>query len=233
MNPFQSKQMWIALALFLLLWPRGDQAQAEETDGEQVELRLMAFPGTTDETPIRLVVGHEQTIEVEAPALEFSKVYSVPVQSVWTLGQTAEDGSAASFKTLGETPALASSKQLLLLVRKGERNAAGFEVIAVDCRPSAFGGGKFLFLNLSRVEVAGDVGGTKFTLQQGKHAVIAPVPGGDEAANTHVTFREGDRTRPFFSSMWPCNARSRGLVIFYDDPKTERLRLHTIREFLR
>jgi len=45
-------------------------------------------------------------------------------------------------------------------------------------------------------------------------------------------FRAGDKAKPFFSSKWPTTKNARGLIFFYQDPETKRLRLHSIRDFL-
>ncbi len=42
---------------------------------------------------------------------------------------------------------------------------------------------------------------------------------------------KGDKSKNFFSSKWPVNNRARGLIFFYHDPDTRRLRLPTIRSF--
>lgn len=55
------------------------------------------------------------------------------------------------------------------------------------------------------------------------------------AANQFFTeffFRKEEEARPFFSSTWPANEKARSMVFFYHDTHNERLRMHTIRNYL-
>ena len=122
---------------------------------------------------------------------------------------------------------------MILLIRKGKANADGFEVIPVDNRDTQFGGGKFLFFNAAKVDIAGLVGTEKFALKPGLHTIIKPKAEAGDKNLFHTTlyFRKDDQAKPFFSSTWPLSDVARSLIFFYHDPDTLRLRLHTIRDF--
>mgnify|MGYP001816795723 CR=1 FL=1 len=204
-------------------------------DGAKVTLQFLSFPKSLDPEPVELLVGDGKTIKVEIPSSELSRSYKVNAQKVWAIGEstTDEDGKP-TFKVWGKAPALKARKQLIILVRKGESYGDGFEVIPVDGLANRFGGGKFLFLNAARVDVAGEVGGQKFALRPGKHTIIkpAPLPGRNNLTHATLYYRKGDKPRPFFSSRWPLNDKARALIFLYHDPHTERIRLHSIRDFL-
>ncbi len=200
---------------------------------QQVTLRLIAFPRSADDNPIELRVEEGQTVEVTAPSNQISPPQTVPRAPVWSFGQTVTGADGENeFQEFGRAPALNSPSQLIVLVRKGDDNSDGFEVLALDDRDTGFGGGEFLFFNASSVDIAGETGGQQFGIRPGGHRIVRP-QSEDGAASFHAAFyfRAEDRVRPFFSSQWPVSDRARGLIFFYHDPNTGRLRLHSIRDF--
>jgi hypothetical protein len=204
-------------------------------DGVEVTLQFLSFPKTIDPKPVELLIGDGKTIEVQIPTNEMSAPYKVRQQGTWAVGKsvTGEDGKPA-FKAYGSSKALASPKQLILLLRKGPENADGMDVIPIDNQVKSFGGGKFLFMNAAKIDIAGVVGEEKFAIKPGQHVIIKPKAELEERDHCQSSFyfRKEDEAKPFFSSTWPLNEKARGLVFFYHDPNTQRLRLHTIRTFL-
>jgi hypothetical protein len=217
-----------ALLAALLLPPCHAQQEAGN-----VSLRFLSFPRAVDPAPLELLVGEGKTIEVGVPTNELSSTYHVKRQSVWAVGETVggKDGKPV-FKVFGQTPALASAKQILLLIRKGEMYSDGFHIIPVDDQGTGLGGGKFLFLNAAKIDIAGVIGQRKFAIKPGQHVIVKaqPEPG---LGISHVEFwyRGADMVKPFFSSTWPVSERARCLVFFYHDPASRHLRLHSIRDF--
>ena len=218
---------WIFCACISLL-----SCAAQE--GESVILRFVSFPRAIAPEPLELRVGEGKTIKIETPSNELSIPYKVKLQAIWAVGQTVEgkDGKSV-FNVLGKATALASTEQMILLVRKGKANADGFEVLPIDGRGTEFGGGKFLFMNAAKVDIGGVVGSEKFAIKPGKHAIIKPKadPATKGLCHTTLYFRKDEQTKAFFSSTWPLSDDARSLVFFYHDPATNRLRLHTIRDF--
>jgi hypothetical protein len=45
-------------------------------------------------------------------------------------------------------------------------------------------------------------------------------------------FRKEGEPRPFFSNTWPANKKARSMVFFYHAPHNDRLRFHSIRDYL-
>jgi hypothetical protein len=203
-------------------------------EAAKVSLRLLSFPKAIDPVKVELQISEGKTIDVEAPSNEFSPPVHVVSTGVWSVGETVKgpDGKTV-FKEYGRTKAVASPQQMLLLVRKGKENAAGFELVALDGRVDGFGGGKFLFMNAARIDIAGVVGSEKFVVKPGKFSIIKPKgeAGDKKLVHTTLYFRKDDQPKPFFSSTWPLSDAARCLIFFYHDPDTKRLRLHTIRDF--
>ena len=202
--------------------------------GGKVSLQFLSFPKSLDPDPVELLVGDGKTIEVEIPSSELSQPYKVNAQKVWAVGEsTIDEDGKPTFKVWGKAPALGAGKPLIILVRKGKSYDDGFELIPVDGLANRFGGGSFLFMNAARVDVAGEVGGEKFALHPGERTIIkpAPLPGRDNITHATLYYRKGEKPRPFFSSRWPLHANARSLIFLYHDPKTDRIRLHSIRDF--
>jgi len=224
---FRQFPLWIFCAGIALL-----PCAAQEI--ESVSLRFLSFPRAINPEPVELLLGEGKTIKVEIPTNELSAAHKLKRQTLWAFGETVQgnDGKPV-FKVFGQAPALASTEQLILLIRKGKTNADGFEVIPVDNRDTQFGGGKFLFFNAAKIDIAGVVGSEKFAVKPGRHTLIKPKADQDikGLCNILIYFRKDDQAKPFFSSTWPLSNVARGLIFFYHDPDTQRLRLHTIRDF--
>jgi len=201
----------------------------------EVTLRFISFPKGLDLEPVELLIGDGKTIKIEITTNELSSPYKVPQQAFWSIGETTAgpDGKDL-FKEFGRAKALASPSQLILLVRKGKKYSDGFDVISVDNRGANFGGGKFLFFNGARIDIAGELGGERFVLRPSQHTVIKPKStAGKPTFQTVFWFRRDDEAKPFFSSVWPYSADAQSLIFFYHEPGTNYLRFHSIRSFPR
>lgn len=203
-------------------------------DAKMVRLRFLSFPKSRESVTVELRLSAEKTVAIVAASNEFSEPMLVASTGVWAVGETVKDPAGKPvFREYGRTQAPASPEQVLILVRKGDANSDGFDLLALDVRVNAFGGGKFLFMNAAKVDIAGVVGEEKFIIKTGKHVVIQPKPDASKRlAQAMFYFRKDDEARPFFSSRWPVNDRCRNLIFFYHDPYTRCIRMHTIRDFL-
>lgn len=191
-------------------------------------------PPSLEAVKVKLWLGDGKTLDIEAPSNWLSAPVTVNSMGAWAVGETVvgTDGKP-SFKELGRATAAASPRQMLLLVRKGKDNAAGFDMIALDERSNGFGPGKFLFMNAARVDVAGIVGQEKFVVKPGQHAVLAPkIAAGEHTFHAAFYHRKGDAPEPFFGSEWRFYDNARSLVFFYHDPATTHIRLHSITDYI-
>jgi len=69
---------------------------------------------------------------------------------IWALGKTVvNEQGVKPFETYGQAKSIGSRKQLILVVRKGDVDSDGYDLIPLDNQASGFGGGKYLFLNAS------------------------------------------------------------------------------------
>jgi len=216
-------------AAFLALTHPQVMAQSQDN----VRLQFLSFPRDRDPEPVELLIQGGNPIKVDIPSNQFSQAYTVPRSSTWVVGETAPgpDGKPA-FNEFGRAQALNSPSQLLLLIRKGQDYSDGFVILPMDNRVASFGGGRFLFMNATDKDIAGEVGGDKFVVRPGTHHIVRPR--GETASNSfHAMFyfRSEEQARPFFSSRWPVSEKARNLVFFYGDPDTGNIRLHTIRDF--
>jgi hypothetical protein len=225
-RPFDLPAIVICLSLGLL--------PCSAQNDSKVSLRFLSFPKAAEPLKIELQLTEDKTLGIEAPSNEFSPPVKVDAPGVWSVGETAQgpDGKTL-FKEYGRTKAPVSPQQMLLLVRKGEKNSDGIDLIALDGRVNEFGGGKFLFMNAARVDIAGVVGEQKFVVKPGQHIIIKPKSEGEQGLTTaSFYFRKNGEPRAFFSSRWPIGDHARGMVFFYHDPESLHIRMHTIRDFM-
>lgn len=201
-----------------------------------VSLRFVSFPKIDKPEPVELLLAEGKTMEIELPTNSISKPYKVPALSAWSLGKSSTDAEGKSvFLPYGQTRSIGASEQLILVVRKGRDDAAGLELTALKDGGDGFDGGKYLLLNASKVDVAGNIGTAKFSLEPGKHGILAPQPtktqGGRHYCFAKFFYRKGEEIQPFFSSTWRFNEEAHSMVFFFHDPKTGQLNIHTIRSF--
>lgn len=206
--------------------------QAQEV--EKVTLQFVSFPKAMAPEPVELFLGEGKTIQVKIPTNMLSKPYQVPALKTWAVGKLeAGEDNKMVFNAYGHAPALNSRSQLIVLVRKGKINAEGMELIPVDNRLANFGGGKFLFLNMTTIDIAGMCGDEKFIVRPNTQSLIEPKSkDGTKTFRTAFFFRKGKDAKPFFSSRWPVNEKARSLVFFYHNPHNQRIQFHTIRNFV-
>ena len=211
-------------------------AQTASAQGE-VELQFVSFPKLADAKPVELLIGEGETMAVELPTNSISAVYKVKPLAKWVIGKTevGEDGKE-SFSVYGEAPAVASPKQLILVIRKGKADSDGLELLPMDNRGSHFGGGKYFLMNAARVDIAGSIGTAKFALKPEAHSLLAPEPtktkGESKYCYAQIYFRTDEEVQPFFTSTWRFNENARTMVFFFHDPTSKQLRLHTIRDYV-
>lgn len=204
---------------------------------EEVQLQFISFPRIAKPKPIELLVGDGKTLEITAPTNRLSRIYRVNRMSKWVIGKsTTDEKGKLSFDVLGEAPAIAAKKQLILIVRKGKKNSEGLELIPLNNNISNFGGGKCFLMNASKVDIAGSIGGEKFALKPSRHVILTPSASNKKDnlkySNAYIFFRKNNKPEPFFSSVWRLSDKARNLVFIYHEPVNNRLRLHIIRDYI-
>lgn len=198
-----------------------------------ISIRFLTFPKILERQPVQMMVGEKKPITIKPPSNELSKTYKVPRMSSWVFGESVvnEEGLPC-FTVFGKAASLPTSEQLIILVRKGATFADGIDVVPIDGRMGHFGGGDFFFMNASHVDIACEATGKKFAIRPGHHHIFDPKTSG-RTAHFAFYFRIGEEVRPFWSSRWPVADYARAMIFFYHDPKSKRLRIHSIRDYLR
>ncbi len=232
------KHLIIRLGLLALI-PLAIQTSAGQ-DVPKVTLRFVSFPKSVSPQPVDLLLGEGKTLTVKAPSNAISEPYTVDRMTSWTVGklEPATEEKSVNFTSYGSAPSIGSDSQLILLIRKGKQNSDGMRVVVLDNQLQNFGGGKFFLMNAAKIDLAGVLGGTKFMLKPNQHVIIEPVEmskregAGPEQVFTQFFFRKESEAKPFFSSTWPANKKARSMVFFYHDANNDRLRMHTIRDFI-
>lgn len=204
---------------------------------KQVSLQFVCFPISNDPQPVNLLVGEGKAISVELPSNVLSPVYKVPALESWVLGKAAQNAEGKFvFDSYGKVPSAGADNQIVFVIRKGKEDKDGFEMLSFDSGNKGFGGGKYIFLNGAKVDIAGEVGGTKFALAPQKHKLIAPTPSETKENRKYLYitlyFRKGEEATPFYTSTWRFSEKARTLVFFHHDPHTGQLRTHTIRDYI-
>jgi len=223
----------ISSLLIALLLPVIPSAAQEE---RQVKLQFVTFPAYSGEKPLELYSGEGESIPIELPSTALSRVYTLKGVSSCILGQTETDDEGNSkFTKFGGGPLLNSDEQVILVLRKGGDASEGLTLIPFSNDASGFTGGRYLMMNASTVDIAGQLGTDKFLISPNKHTLLAPKPsraeGDRKYLNIKIFFRKGDTTQNFYSNIWRYSDRARNMVFIYHDPHTKQLRTQTIRNY--
>lgn len=204
---------------------------------EKISLQFLAFPNHLDLKPIELLVGDKKTIPIDIPGNELSPAYKVARPASIVVGITTKNEKGEPvFQALGNAPSLATSKQIILLIRKGENDSDGFAVIPIDGTLAGFSGGQFLFINASKLSVGGIIGDKNFALKPGQKSLIKPAAthegGGCQVTLAYQKDEKDLKGKKFYDTRWVVHNKIRTLVFFYQDPETGSLGVAPIVDLL-
>jgi hypothetical protein len=212
----------------LLLCTSGTHAQDKRS------IRVLAFPKQMRPEPVELVIGKNKTIQIDTPGNELSQPYEIPPLESIVVGETVTDEEGKpNFVVLGRAKALASPKQIVLLLRKGRENRDGFVVLPLNGDLKNFDGGSYLFINASKLNVGGIIGSSKFALKPGQRRLLTPEADHEGGVcQVSLSYERDDTWKVFHDTRWPTNKRYRSLIFFHQDPKTGRLGVAPIVDML-
>lgn len=206
-------------------------ASAQETT---LQMRFLAFPPHPQPEPVELVTGEGQTIQVDTPGHEMTVPYTVPKLATIVVGKSSVgEGGKPVFQTFGQAPAINAKQQIVLLLRKGEKNADGFVVLPINGDLETFGGAHFYFINTSSYQIGGRIGDKKIQMDPGQRTMVKPAPdfpGG--ICQVSLAYMRDKEWKMFFDTRWPANEKTRALVFFYQNPKTGKLGIAPITDIV-
>jgi len=201
---------------------------------DKVSIQFLAFPKQIQPEPVELLIGEGKTIEIETPGNELSMVYKVPRLGSIVVGKTTQNAEGEPiFEVYGKAKFISASKQIILLMRKGKKNSAGFEILPLNGDLANFAGGSYFFINASKLNIAGVIGGKKFVLKPGKRQLIQATPdlkGG--ICQVTLAYQRQDKWKKFYDTRWPANKKYRSLIFFHQDPTSGRLGVAPIMDIL-
>lgn len=204
---------------------------------KEVSVQFVSFPMTEDTEPVELLVGEGESIPVELPTTCLSPVYKVPAMNQWVLGKMEKgEEEVKTFKVYGKSDSVGSSKQLVLVLWKGETIGDGIRMIPLKYDPEDFSGGQFLMMNMTTVDIGIELGTSLAGLKPNTYKLIKPTASkevnGNKQLFVKVFFRNNGTMKPFYSSTWRLNDEVRSIVFFFHEPINQRIRTHTIRTAL-
>jgi len=219
----------ILLVATCVLMPISRAQQAQ-----QLSLQFLSFPEQLENEPVELVVGENKTIKVDIPGNELSPEYKVPTLGSIILGKTTTDQKGDPiFNVYGRAKSIAAKKQIILVVRKGEKDSDGFNLLPIDGQLNEFSGGSYLFINASKMQVGGIIGDKKFELGPGQRNLLKPAAshaGG--GCQVTLSYKKEEKWKIFYDTRWVVNVRYRSLIFFYQDPDSGGLVVSPIVDFL-
>jgi len=223
------------IAFFLLLIAIN---QIGMTQDARIAVRFLAFPAHAQPEPVELIISKKETIEINTPGHRMSKTYSVPPLSQIIVGKSGIDEAGnPKFDVYGKARALPAKEQIVLLLRKGKENSAGFVVLPVNAQKNDFPGGSFMFINASGSQCAGIIGDKKFALKPGQQKLLTPKPNfnGDVCQVSLSYLREeekGIRWKLFLDGRWSTDKDMRTVAFFYQHPKTGKVSIAPVIEII-
>lgn len=196
-----------------------------------VEIECLSFPKHSPEK-VELLIGPKKTVEITLQSHALTAALKVPRLAVWKFGKSTTNASGEfQFLSYGQVKPLTAKKQVVLLMRKGATLKDGLNVRTLDGGKAAFGAAQMLFVNMTKVNIGGVVGGQKIALRPGKHVIIKPkADRGKDLSYASLQYPRNGKWRSFFSTNWPVLKEARGLVFIYGERSP---RIHSIVDSLR
>lgn len=201
---------------------------------QNASLQFLAFPKHISPEPVEVRISENKTMEVQTPGNELSPAYEVPKLEFIIVGKTTlNEKQEPVFHEYGRAKSLGVSKQIVLLMRKGRENRDGFVVVPVNGDLADFGGGAYLFINASNLNVGGVIGDSKFALKPGQRQVVRPKPNFEEGiCQVTLAYQREDKWKTFKDTRWSSNEAYRSLVFFYQNPESGRLAVAPVVDML-
>lgn len=204
---------------------------------DRVTVQFVSFPILSGAEPIELLLGGEETMEVELPTNSLSPEYKVDRMTEWALGISSTNSEGDFFfQSYGRAKSLSSPKQLILVLRKGKNDSDGLSLIPMDSQLTNFGGGSYILMNAAMVDIAVEIGKDTVILNPKQHKLVKPEPSRTEGDRkflyVYLHFRKGKEAVPFYSGTWRFSEMARSFVFIYHDPHTKQLRTHSIRNYI-
>ena len=228
MNPSHSSRTSFITLLFALI-------AMSTLNAQLVNLQFVSFPQVPGAQPLHLQVGEEEYLQIEAPTNRLSRTYKVKKLGAWVLGHMETANGDAVFKRQGQVNSTSGDHQIVLIIRSPGEDGK-IELMTLDRAGDGLAGGEFFIMNFSKAEIGGVVGNEKFALKGREHIIISPEPdrlvGERKFAIATLFFKKGEQAEPFFTKQWRLSENANSMVFLYHDPNNDRLRLHTIRNFL-
>jgi len=225
MNTKQTSLLTLAITFILM---------ASATGQKEISLQFLAFPKKLQPEPVELLVGEGKTILIETPGNELSPTYKVPSLESIVVGKTTEgEEGKPVFEIYGKAKSIAASKQIVLLIRKGNEDSDGFAILPINGELSNFSGGSYLFINASKVNIAGKIGDKKFEVNPGQRELRKPAAT-HEGGGCQVTlaYQKEEKWKIFNDTRWSTNKRYRSLIFFLQHPVSGRLMVAPIVDIL-
>jgi len=130
-------------------------------------------------------------------------------------------------------PPLADVSEAVSHPLENNPNHAFLEHIPEGWEMSDLIGGSYLFINNSKMKVAGEIGDSKFELNPGEKNLLQPMAthtGG--GCQVTLSYLRGEKWKVFRNTRWTNNARYRSLVVFHENAANGRLMVSTIVDLL-
>lgn len=218
----------IALAAVPALGQQGKPQQADS------RLSVIALPPKVEHPEMHLLQEEGRSVPLELVANRLAGPLRVAHNGHWRFAEKAEADAVTGGKPklAASCRALPARDQCVVLVRKpGEES--GYGAFAVSLDPATFGQRQFLLINLSAIEIAYEIGGTKGALSPGKPVVASPKANlGPDLCQADFYFRDNGEWKPFINTRWPLRDKVRGVVFFYQNADGKRIHMHAVTDFL-
>lgn len=195
------------------------------TSIKNLGVRFLAERGAAEVGQVTLVSKDLKSSPFELPMNYLSKPQTPPARSfsVWS---TTRNAAVAVVRLPDE-----GNSFIIILVPSPK---AGYDPIIIADGDPKFRQGDIYFYNHADKTVLGYVGNSKFILAPSNGSILRPEGPDEEGVyyNVGLGVREKDRDRPLSTARWPVQKRMRTYVLFFINPKTQRIDFRAVDEYI-
>lgn len=214
------------VVLFLFAQVLGAKTQATQIIG----LSVCTLGYAEDHKSVYLLDGDDQAVEIALSTARIVGPYRIALDADSTAilrGKKETEEGTVTYYPVAQAKLPGHTKEpVMILVPSTE--SLPYRAIIIDRSLEHLSVGSYLMINLSPMEVRGSVGDNEVVVSANNDTTIILSSEDADSLDVHFEFEGADGWQTFARTRWTQAVSKRSLLLVYQDPKTERMRIRGV-----